>query len=434
MKRIHLLPALWAIILVATALSGGVLYAGIIESQFVRTMAPQFLRVNNTGNALQRIALQQPDWLLVYGSSEIVNEVLGYTAPEVFHGFPTGFAPFEVAQGGENSLVIAQEVASLGPDLRGKKIVISFTPDIFFEPMLYSGTYEGLFLPLRANELAFSTQLSYATKQEAARRMLQYPKTLEKEPLLRFALERLAGDSLLDRALYYAVWPLGKLWTLVLELQDQWQTLTFLWAPPKLQPPAPHVPAPIDWQALEAKAEREQEANANNNPFGFDNTIWIAHYQNPKPGDDLFGPDKAAVTNLKQTLEWTDLDILLRTLKDMGAQPLIMSRPFSATYWDTRGVTAQDRQAFYDRLSQVVASYDMPLVDFRDHETDKYFNTDAASHTSRKGWVYVDKALDEFYHGTLRQPSDANRDLDVLLPGDSAGTDLNVRPGQLLRP
>jgi D-alanine transfer protein len=427
MKLPHLLPALWAILLVAAVLSAGFLYAQITESRYVRDMTPQFLRVNNTGSALQKMALRQPDWLLVYGSSEIVNEVLGYTAPEVFHDFPTGFAPFEVAQGGENSLVIAQEVASLGPDLRGKKIVISFTPSMFFDPMLYSGTYEGLFLPLRANELAFSTQLSYATKQEAARRMLQYPKTLENEPLLRFALERLAGDSPLDHALYYAVWPVGKLWTTVLELQDQWAVLTFLWARPDLQQPDPHVTATIDWHALAAKGEQEQETHANNNPFGFDNTVWVTRYQNPTSDRYALTYDQATITNLKQTLEWTDLDILLRTLKDMGAQPLIMSRPFSATYWDARGITAQDRQAFYDRLSQVVASYDMPLVDFREHETDIYFNTDASSHTSRKGWVYVNKAMDEFYHGTLRQPSDTNRALNVLLPGDSAGANPNVR-------
>ncbi len=402
MKLIHLLPALWAIMLVAIALNGGFLYAQVVESHYVQAMAPQFLHVNSVGSALQKIALRQPDWLLVYGSSEIVNEVLGYTAPEVFRTFPTGFAPFEIAQGGENSLIIAQEVASLGPDLRGKKVVISFTPSMFFEPMIYSGTYAGLFVPLRANELAFSMQLSYATKQEAARRMLQYPKTLEKEPLLRFALERLASDSPLDRALYYAVWPVGKLWTLVLELQDQWQAITFLWARPKLQQPVPHVSAVIDWQALEAKAEQEQEAHANNNPFGFDNVVWSTHYQNPTSDKYSLSFDPAAITNLHQTLEWTDLDILLRTLKEMGAQPLIMSRPFNANYWQVRGVTAQDRQAYYDRLSQAVASYGMPLVDFRDHETDKYFNTDASSHTSRKGWVYVDKAMDQFYHGTLR--------------------------------
>jgi D-alanine transfer protein len=434
MKLTHLLPALWAILLVATGLNGGFLYAQVVESRYVQAMAPQFLRVNNVGSALQKIALRQPDWLLVYGSSEIVDEVLGYTAPEVFHDFPTGFAPFEVAQGGENSLILAQEVASLGPDLRGKKVVISFTPSMFFDPMIFTDTYDGLFVPLRANELAFSTQLSYATKQEAARRMLQYPKTLENEPLLRFALERLASDSPLDHALYYAVWPVGKLWTLVLELQDQWEALTFLWARPQLQVPAPHASAVIDWQALAAKAEQEQEAHANNNPFGFDNTIWFTRYQNPTSDRYSLSFDQAAITNLQQTLEWTDLDILLRTLKEMGAEPLIMSRPINAPYWEARGVTAQDRQAYYNRLSQVVASYGMPLVDFRDHETDKYFNSDASSHTSRKGWVYVDKAMDEFFHGTLRQSLGANRYPDALLPGDSAGADLDVRQGRLLHP
>ena len=145
MKQIHLLPALGAILLVAAVLSGGVLYAQSVESRYVQAMAPQFLRVNNVGNALQKVALRQPDWLLVYGSSEIVEEVRGYTAPEVFHDFPTGFAPFEIAQGGENSLILAQEVASLGPDLRGKKVVISFTPSMFFDPVLFTDTYAGLF-------------------------------------------------------------------------------------------------------------------------------------------------------------------------------------------------------------------------------------------------------------------------------------------------
>ncbi len=65
MKRTHLVPALWAILLIATAVNGGILYAQITERTFVRDMAPQFVRVNNTGSALQQMALRQPDWLLV---------------------------------------------------------------------------------------------------------------------------------------------------------------------------------------------------------------------------------------------------------------------------------------------------------------------------------------------------------------------------------
>ncbi len=406
----HLLPVLAAILLVVTGLSGGVLYAQSVERKYVHALAPQLLRLNLVGSALQREAFCQPDLLPVYGSSEISIEVKGYTAPEVFGTYPTGFAPFEVAKGGVNSLIMAQDIAAVGPDLRGKKVVISFTPSMFLSHMILADRYDGLFSRLHANELAFSTELSFATKHEAAKRMLQYPQSLKKEPLLRFALERLADGSPLNLAMYYAVWPLGKLWTLVLELQDHWETLSVIWARPGLNPTVPHVPAVIDWQALGAKAEQEQEAHANNNPFGFDNNIWLARYSkllehygellNTKKAPLIL--DKAAIKNLRETEEWTDLDILLRILNEMGAQPLIMSRPFSASFWEVRGITAQDRQAYYDRLRQMAARYGMPEVDFQDHEKDKYFSVDDWSHTSRKGWVYVDKTLDDFYRGALR--------------------------------
>jgi D-alanine transfer protein len=402
MKLPHLLSTLVAMLWVAAGLAGGALYAQSVECRYVHALAPQLLRLNIVGSVLQKEAFGQPDLLPVYGSSEIADEVSGYTSREVFSTYPTGFATFEVAKGGVNSLIMAQSIASLGPDLQGKKVIISFTPTMFFREKIGADRYAGLFSRLHANELAFSTQLSFATKQAAARRMLQYPKTLEKEPVLRFALERLADGSPPNRALYYAVWPLGRLWTSALELQDHWETLTYIWAHPQLNPEVPRQPAVIDWSELEAQAQQEQEANANNNPYGIDNLLWVKEYHNRIPDTPHAALDRFASKQLRQTLEWTDLDILLRTLKEMGAQPLIMSRPINAPYWEARGISLAIRQAFYDRLGQSAARYGLPLVDFRDHEADKYFSVDEDSHTSRKGWVYVNKAMDDFYHGALR--------------------------------
>jgi D-alanine transfer protein len=392
-------PALLAGLLIAAVLGGGALYAQSVEACYVHVLAPQLLLLNTAGSALQREALRQPDLLLVYGSSEVAKEVEGYTAPEVFHAYPTGFAPFEVAKAGVTSLIMAQDIAALGPDLRGKKVIISFTPTMFFVKGVGTSNYNGLFSPLHANELAFSTQLSLATKQAAARRMLDYPAPLDKEPLLRFALERLAGGSPLDLALYYAVWPLGRLWTAVLELQDHWQTLTLVWAQPRLNPNVARVPAAIDWTALMARAEREQEAAASNNAYGIDNNIWTRYaHHHPKAYGSV---DKAALERLKASAEWADFDILLRVLTDMGAQPLILSRPANAVYWDAMGVSPTVCQAYYDQLHRCVERYGIPVVDFQAYGEDKYFSVDAASHTSRVGWVYVDKALDDFYHGLL---------------------------------
>jgi D-alanine transfer protein len=392
-------PALLAGLLIAAVLGGGALYAQSVEARYVHVLAPQLLRLNLAGSALQRAALRQPDLLPVYGSSEMSIEVKGYTAPEVFGAYPTGFAPYEVAGNGVASLVMAQDIAALGPDLRGKKVVISFTPLMFFSKSMPADRYAGLFSRLHANELAFSTQLSLATKQAAAKRMLDYPAPLDKEPLLRFALERLAGGSPLDLALYYAVWPLGRLWTAVLELQDHWQTLTFVWAQPRLNPDVARVPAAIDWAALTAKAEQEQMAAASNNPYGIDNDTWTRYvHHDPRASGSR---DEIALGRLKASDEWADFDILLRVLTDMGARPLILSRPANAVYWDAMGVSPTVCQAYYDQLHRCVERYGIPVVDFQAYGEDKYFSVDAASHPSRVGWVVVDKALDDFYHGVL---------------------------------
>jgi D-alanine transfer protein len=347
---------------------------------------------------LQRVALRQPDLLPVYGSSEVALGVDGYTAPEVFRTYPTGFAPFEVAHVGVTSLTMAETIAALGPDLRGQKVIISVAPTMFFSDKVATDGYRGLFSRLHADELIFSTQLGLDVKQAAARRMLVFPTTLDKEPVLRFALKRLAGGSPLDLALYYAVWPLGKLWTTVLELQDHWEVLAFIWSNPQLNPEVPHVPAAIDWAALKARAEQEQMANADNNPYGIDNELWQGQQHTTRAPGSI---DPIALKRLRGSPEWADFDILLRVLTAMGARPLILSRPVNLVYWESMGISSAVSQAYYDRLHDYAARYGLPVVDFQAYSEDKYFSVDSFSHTSRKGWVYVNEVMDDFYHDRL---------------------------------
>src|SRR5207249_4519118 len=103
----------------------------------------------------------------------------------------------------------AQAFASLGSDLRGKRVVVAFVFQGVYPER--ADQYAGHFSRLHAESLAFSTDLGFETKQLAARQMLRYPGTLRQEPLLRFALARLDDGSPLSRAQYYAALPLGKL-------------------------------------------------------------------------------------------------------------------------------------------------------------------------------------------------------------------------------
>ncbi len=406
MKVRHLVPALAAMLLIAAALGGGVLYAQAVEREYVHALAPRHVPLNVTGSALQIAALQQPDLLPVYGASEVLNQPSAYQSSQFFATYPTGFTTFEVAKGGVTSIIVAEELAAVAPDLRGKKIVISYTPSQFTSKMVGEANYAGLFSRLHANELAFSTVLSLTTKQQAARRMLQYPQTLNQDPVLQFALEQLADGSPLHQLLYDAVFPLGKLQTLVLELQDQWQTLTYIESQKNLNPSVTRQPAWIDWQALAFKARQEQIPNSIDNPFGFDNTVWSNRIRAGFRIKANGSADKGYLSAMENSAEWTDLDIVLRILKDAGAQPLLLGRPMNADYYSAVGISESAQQQFYIKLHQVAQRYDVPVVDFQDHAQDKYFGVDPAPHTSREGWVYVDQAMDAFYHGILKPPVD----------------------------
>ncbi len=402
MKTPHLVPAFAAILILIAVLIGGTAYAQSLEQRYVHAMAGQITSITTVGSALQRIAIQQPDLLLIYGSSEITYRVPNYDASALFKKYPTGFAPFEIAHSGATSLLVAQQVAALGPDLRGKKVVISFTPSMFLAHMVTSDTYAGMFSRLHANELAFSTQLDLAVKEAAARRMLQYPQTLADEPVLNFALQTLAKDSPLDRVLYYAVWPLGKLQTTIIELQDHWNTLTYFAAHPNLRTDIPRQPAVIDWPALKTAAKQFQISHTSSNSFGIPNTAWWDHYQQQLLFKADGSDDKNYLNALKNSLEWTDLETLLRVLTQLGARPLLLGRPVDGSIWQAMGVSKAARQVYYDKLRAIAAKYHVPVVTFQNHDTDRYFSIDPSSHTSRLGWVYVDQTLDEFYHGTLR--------------------------------
>lgn len=163
----HLLPALAAVLIIGGLLASGSIYARQTERKYVNALAPARAKQTYIGSVLQEVALQQPDLLLVYGSSEMYLEEDENSASRFFQSYPTGFAVFEVATAGVTSLEIAKNLAALGPEIKGKKIVISFTPTMFTSYQVGKNAYAGDFSDLHANELVFSPYLSYDLKQRS---------------------------------------------------------------------------------------------------------------------------------------------------------------------------------------------------------------------------------------------------------------------------
>ena len=187
----------------------------------------ELYRLKNQGTALQQAAFETDGLLPLYGSSEL-NLLRPYNRPfhatNLFRDRPTGFSVFPVGKQATTCLITQQKLAGGRPRAAGAE-----GGDL---PVHLAGSsrgsrpgpggYAGNFSPLHAGELAFNARLSLRLRQDAARRMLQYPATVADRPLLRFALENLADGSPLSLACYDAVLPLGMLHNAILRYQDHW--------------------------------------------------------------------------------------------------------------------------------------------------------------------------------------------------------------------
>src|SRR5439155_15888542 len=250
---------------------------------------------------------------------------------------------------------------ALGPDLRGRKIAISLSAVWFVAPDITSYSYEGNFSVFAASEFVFGSALDFDLKRDIASRMLQFPGTMEKSPLLEFALKRLASGRALDRMIFCALWPLGKVQNAILDLQDHFESLIYILHEPKSK--ASLRPQMLDWPSLIAKTSETASAGENQKEKGS-------------------GPDERMATrrseawflrNLNQANQWMDLELLLRVLTKIHARPLLLSMPMDGQFYDEGGISRSVRQCYYDKMRALARRYNFALVEFEQHDEDPIF-------------------------------------------------------------
>lgn len=385
LRTSHIAAAWIAVCIVAFILLALAIAGECLERRYVHVLAPILFPEKGQGIALQRIAFGQSDLLPFYGSSELVKPAVNKAA-DFFRTYPTGFNVFSVGKAGAASLILLQKLGAMGSDLRGKKVAISISPTWFFHRNASVAYYDGNFSLLQAGELVYSPHLSFELKRDAARRMLEYPKTLEKSALLAFTLRRLASDSPVNRLMYYGTVPLGLLENGILRMQDHGEVLFYIlkewW---RLHPHVRHSRQTIDWDALIAEAASRVRAHNDSDPEPI----------GPEKGPEMF------VAGEQNAQEWTDFELLLHGLNELGARPLLLSIPIDGKYFERFGVERHFRDLYYKRIRGLAQANGVPLVDFEGHDLDEDFLAGHHDHLTDKGWLYFDKAIDDFFHDRL---------------------------------
>src|SRR4030095_1745761 len=95
--------------LIASGLAAALLFAGRLvavqlEHTTVSSTAPELFSLKNQGLAFQRAAVQAPNVLPLYGTSELIIPSVQERANLFFRGAPTGFQVSPVGGGGANLL------------------------------------------------------------------------------------------------------------------------------------------------------------------------------------------------------------------------------------------------------------------------------------------------------------------------------------------
>src|SRR5215475_8950707 len=226
---LHLISALTACAIVITILCSARMLAIHLEQKTIHRIAPKDFFIKNQGLAFERAAARRPDILLLYGSSELIDPIPN-RASDFFARAPTGFQVFPVGKGGATSLIILQKLGALGADLRGRKVAISLSASSFLRPTVRPDYYAGNFSVIAASNILFGNAIDFDLKAAIAKRMLQFPDTLEEDSLVELAARCFASGRPSDRMILMAIWPLGKLKNAMLDLQDHFEALVYMLA------------------------------------------------------------------------------------------------------------------------------------------------------------------------------------------------------------
>lgn len=411
MMRRSLGPVLVALILFLLTLSlvepltGALLDRFYFKPGVVQAAGSSQTPIAFQGVALQEKALIYPDILPVYGSSEFSSES-EFHPWKVFDGKPTGFVPFLVGRGGSQSLIHSLSLAAQGDTLQGKRVAIILSAQWFIPEGMKSEYLAQNFSPLQVYRLLYDASFSSELRGEIAARLLEYPEVLDSYPTLERILSGYKDDdekrSWIGTPYSVANWVKGWTEMKALVLRDAMETARFL---PLLKEDVVHRNADtvnvdwegetssLDWGKLQKAANLQGKALTGNNSFYVANS-YFTKYIAPDL-KKLKGSEGEA--SLYPSPEYQDFQILMNVLKEKDVQALFVIVPTNGKWYDYISFPREERKGYYTRVKEMIQKNGFEVADFSGHEYEPYFLQDIM-HLGWKGWVYVDEALDKFYH------------------------------------
>lgn len=161
------------------------------------------------------------------------------------------------------------------------------------------------------------------------------------------------------------------------------------------KPPLAHVkPATEEdasWNEMKDKAIDIGKANTKTNKFDIRDPYWKLIKENKRKikRDYEFNIDSP---------EFQDLQLLVQTLHEAGADVQYVSIPSNGRWYDHIGIDKDRRESIYKKIHSTVVDNGGKIYDMTNKDYEKYVISDAV-HIGWKGWVYVDQQIAKHMDG-----------------------------------
>ena len=350
-----------------------------------------------TGTYLVKTAAELDDTLTVFGSSELKTFEISTHPANFFAGRRCGFQVNLVGRGSCQSLVHAMAVGASGESLKGKKIVLITAPQSYVEGGIAPDLFLANFSEQQMLTLLGDDEIPEATRQYLSARVqsliaqynAQNGTNLQTHTAAGLLSKAWAEESGARQALLAPYAAISK-W--LLDTKDMAISARLIRAGAFQDAPAKQ--AEIDWAQEEADALAQAKAQATNNDFYMLDSYYqtyVGHRLSQMEGRD-------AGVCYDVSPEYDDLRCLLDICKAKDIQALFVHVPVNGKWSDYTGLTQEKRQTYYDNVRQIVSQYDnVTLLDLTAEEYTPYFLCDTM-HLGWKGWLAVDRAMDEFWN------------------------------------
>ncbi|MBY0122813.1 D-alanyl-lipoteichoic acid biosynthesis protein DltD [Bacillus sp. S/N-304-OC-R1] len=362
----------------------------IIPKERVSEAATELNPFMFQGKYVQNKMLQDDRYLPIYGSSELAR-LDRFHPSNYFAENDDGFTPFLIGRGGSISIIHFLNFAEHIDQLKGKKLVFIISPQ-WFKP---KGADLSHFVPnfsiLQGYDLAFNNKIDPEVKKTAIKRLLKF-KPVQDDLILSALYQAEISSNPSDKRKADLARPFAYVYRSILEKKDLYYTLVS--GISRKRDISSNV-RDKSWEELKHQANVMGKRESTNNHFYIIDSKYNA-IKHLVP----FLKDTKIGASYGKSVEYLDFQLVLDLLKQSGAKPLFISVPVNGTWYDYTGFPKQGRTAYYKRIKQQIEAEGFPIADFSDHEYDPYFMKDTI-HIGWKGWVYVDKAIKDFYDANI---------------------------------